>query len=515
MARDKFTKDVINSLRNRVANRCSNPKCRVPTTGPAGKYKINNIGIAAHITAASPKGPRYDPSISSIDRSSFDNGIWLCANCSVDIDKDTEKYTVTLLKEWKYESERFARQELGKKLPDNNETIDTVAEALTGFPKRYISTAIKNVHQASNISLEGLDPRFEVSSTFMRGLTSFELIAKEPVLLSIDVNKESISKFIEKRKKLIEQGEDISFKSEELSLKGSRLIDELFGNLSGTIKISPKKVKATQKLWLVEDGTNSREIFDDIHGDISFGTKALTFNGYACNGLFNFKYSRTFEKDSNNTKLSILLDYSQWEGKRVNDLSYFEKLYDFFIKIEDGWTLFTSLEYNGLRILSSEGLNVSKWENALNINNLLHYTHCCRLIASHFNKEIKFKANVSCTPDEYDLVSSTADIVSGIYSFSDISMIKENLITKMIVDESLQNLALLEGLTSPTSFKMIQRKKETLNLFNTPLELPDQVILVENVLPQIDIAIDKIQPNESLRIEWLPQKEFKIHVGFE
>src|SRR4051812_16178668 len=41
--------------------RCSNPACRKPTSGPLeDPAKAINIGVAAHITAAAPDGPRYN-----------------------------------------------------------------------------------------------------------------------------------------------------------------------------------------------------------------------------------------------------------------------------------------------------------------------------------------------------------------------------------------------------------------------------------------------------------------------
>ena len=147
MARDNFNKPVIEKLKSRVAHRCSNPTCRVPTSAPSNDDNVNNIGIAAHICAASPKGPRYDKSMTITERKSIDNAIWLCANCSIDIDRDEERYTVGFLKNWKEQAEKSARSELGKRLPSNNDTIDTVAIALTGFPKNYMANAISNVHK--------------------------------------------------------------------------------------------------------------------------------------------------------------------------------------------------------------------------------------------------------------------------------------------------------------------------------------------------------------------------------
>lgn len=37
-------------------------------------------GIAAHITAAAQGGPRYCSTLSAEERSSIDNGIWLCVD---------------------------------------------------------------------------------------------------------------------------------------------------------------------------------------------------------------------------------------------------------------------------------------------------------------------------------------------------------------------------------------------------------------------------------------------------
>ena len=71
-----------------------------------------NVGIAAHITAASPGGPRYCASMTTNERSSIDNGIWLCSNCSAMIDKDKKKYTVDLLHEWKRQAEKNASDEI-------------------------------------------------------------------------------------------------------------------------------------------------------------------------------------------------------------------------------------------------------------------------------------------------------------------------------------------------------------------------------------------------------------------
>jgi tetratricopeptide (TPR) repeat protein len=63
------------------------------------------VGVAAHITAASPGGPRYDAALSGAERSAALNGIWLCQTCSKLIDSDLSRYTADLLRQWKTRAE--------------------------------------------------------------------------------------------------------------------------------------------------------------------------------------------------------------------------------------------------------------------------------------------------------------------------------------------------------------------------------------------------------------------------
>ncbi|MBI4589954.1 MAG: hypothetical protein HY725_14060 [Candidatus Rokubacteria bacterium] len=106
MARDDFTKQTQDILAKRVGVRCSNPSCRKLTTGPRTEsHHIVNIGVGAHITAASPGGPRYGPSLTPQQRQSPENGIWLCQNCAKLVDNDRLRYPAELLRGWKAQAE--------------------------------------------------------------------------------------------------------------------------------------------------------------------------------------------------------------------------------------------------------------------------------------------------------------------------------------------------------------------------------------------------------------------------
>ena len=108
--RDDFSEGTKRTLADRAGWRCSFPNCGQFTLGPSNtdlEKKINN-GIAAHISAAAENGPRFDPTMTTEQRKSLDNGIWMCRNHGNLIDADFNTYTVQQLKEWKIQAENFA-----------------------------------------------------------------------------------------------------------------------------------------------------------------------------------------------------------------------------------------------------------------------------------------------------------------------------------------------------------------------------------------------------------------------
>jgi hypothetical protein len=112
--RDDFPASVQRTLAQRVAFRCSNPACEVATSGPHGEHDRSvNIGVAAHITAASPNGPRFKAQLTAEQRCAADNGIWLCQNCAKLVDNDVPTHSLQLLRMWKTRAEDKARHELG------------------------------------------------------------------------------------------------------------------------------------------------------------------------------------------------------------------------------------------------------------------------------------------------------------------------------------------------------------------------------------------------------------------
>jgi hypothetical protein len=111
--RDDFSKQTIAEIAKGVGYRCSNPECDRPTVGAnATQDGTITIGVAAHICAASPGGPRYDGAQTREVRRSAANGVWLCQSCGKLVDADPAKFTVEKLTQWKQQAQKRAFRDL-------------------------------------------------------------------------------------------------------------------------------------------------------------------------------------------------------------------------------------------------------------------------------------------------------------------------------------------------------------------------------------------------------------------
>jgi hypothetical protein len=111
--------------------------------------KAVNVGVAAHITAASPGGPRYDESLPQEERRGASNAIWLCHICAKLIDSDIPRFPTDLLRKWKQ---------------------DAIERAFTA-----IATSGSGNHRRGAIVLEldDTDREFLLESPNVRGVSAF------------------------------------------------------------------------------------------------------------------------------------------------------------------------------------------------------------------------------------------------------------------------------------------------------------------------------------------------------
>jgi hypothetical protein len=153
--RDEFKQSVRNAVAARVGHRCSNPDCGAVTSGPGTTPGSTvNVGVAAHITAASPGGARFDPTLSNEERAAASNGIWTCQTCAKLIDSDVEAYPVDLLRRWKAEAEGRADRMLRARVGSLSEPLDLAVPALDSEKSllSYANTSVGQIGRTQEMS---------------------------------------------------------------------------------------------------------------------------------------------------------------------------------------------------------------------------------------------------------------------------------------------------------------------------------------------------------------------------
>ncbi len=160
--RDDFTRPTKEILAKRVGYLCSH--CSKPTIGANENInKITIIGVAAHITAASSGGPRYDDTMQPEQRRNIDNGIWLCSNCATLIDKDSQKYTVDIIRQWKINAEEESRKRLNGEIMNQPLgspylEVDLLWQFSSRSPRGYSNKNPIEMHEGRPVIVVGNNP---------------------------------------------------------------------------------------------------------------------------------------------------------------------------------------------------------------------------------------------------------------------------------------------------------------------------------------------------------------------
>jgi hypothetical protein len=168
--RDNFRTKTKNILASRVAYFCSFPGCNRITIGPGSKNSehVISIGEAAHIHSAAPNGPRNNPSLTPEQRSSVDNGIWMCKTHSRLIDADEINYSAETILKWKIDKENSIRRRL------ENLEQETIHEPLT-----LVMFSIKLIIECKWVYVSEESWKFEIYNFIEGDLTSlYEYINK-------------------------------------------------------------------------------------------------------------------------------------------------------------------------------------------------------------------------------------------------------------------------------------------------------------------------------------------------
>jgi hypothetical protein len=177
MTRDEFRAADRDAIAMAAGHRCSSPFCRRLTSRPrpGRRDAAFDFGRAAHITAAAPGGPRYDSAVSASQRSSAENGIWLCPTCADLVDRAPEWFTVETLRSWK----ELAELEAIRDARASSSALEDAIHALERAASELVELAAEEKRSLSGVSPLATDS--ELSDDERRDLwwqRSQELVAE-------------------------------------------------------------------------------------------------------------------------------------------------------------------------------------------------------------------------------------------------------------------------------------------------------------------------------------------------
>ncbi|GAB5478545.1 MAG: hypothetical protein Marn2KO_20120 [Marinobacter nauticus] len=505
--RDNFSKKVIRTLREQVSYRCSNPECRVITAAPGDTEDgVNRVGQAAHISAASPSGPRYDKNMSAKERASENNGIWLCNICAKKIDNSPSEYPVETLKNWKTTALRKAKSELGKPIPDEDYVVNVLSTAISGASYSSLppQTAISNIHMAAAQGLSKKYPGFSFQTSYDSRGTKIHITPEYQEDLEFSFIAQNPEEATEQYFRLLRTGKPASFKIK--SLKFGEL-DSLFQALNeedATISIASQiKKDSIMKLGVIDDSSKPY-FFDDIKGQCHLGTDGFFFEGSACSDII---IASTVIEKSGTTKesLNIRFDYSKWNDMPFRSLPYIRKLKSFSDKLMSSSKVTIDLEIEGLKVFEGQSNpNDFQRENL----EIIELAWCAREVCVELDKEILFKLN--------DLSISDQNNIYKLYELLNFKRRKDLESEKSLEITFIADVYNLEEFNEmvrrPNTEVLINdHQQKYLEILGQKIEIPEITQIFKSVSAEI---IEEITKDRTYRVHLKPLKGFEFWEGF-
>lgn len=510
--RDNFSSAVIKILERRVNAKCSAPECRVPTSGPTkSPGKANNVGVAAHITAAAPGGPRYDAALSSEQRASIDNAIWLCASCSTKIDKDTDKYTVQLLNEWKRGAEAHAEEEFGKAPLSRQDYLVLESLALGRLKKNQLSDAVSRIGRLTTSEMEKLDPRFSVDVGYNAGTTSYTFHAKEPVSMTLGVTPSFASEFQRKYAELVEHGKDVEIASEAIWFEGSPLfaqeVDRKGKLVISTHARKPAVVKCTF------EGAAGQFAVDDVHGELVGGAESVTFKGKLFGGIIELtiKVMRSPTAETRCTA-GTTIDFSSWNGRSVRSLPYFEKAKEFYASMQRQERLEARIEIEGQPVIAVSGVLGIDSENDEKSYWIFRHLRNARALLKLAGQDAIFYDNFSVDPEQIKLIEEVYQTLFSQAGLKGKKLGVTSLTVTLSPDVNIEEVKKMGE--APGAVKYEREFDIALNLFGHVIHRPKIQVIHTSAKMQRSGRANKIKPGGSYKFKICPTDECEFLSSF-
>lgn len=486
--RDNFSKSVKLELFKRVNGRCSNPDCNAPTTGPkSNASKSVSVGDAAHITAASAGGPRFDRSLTNKERKSIENAIWLCKICAKLIDSDEEKYSVSVIHNWKNLSEARADREIGR---------PSIEVELSR--KNQITSTVRNLLKIQEDRLNSLDSRLNLSISFKNGEPFYEIFPKET--MSFSMSFRSPDKDLAKRfNEFFDYGSPLDVRVDELRIEGSKLLEEITKTSnSGRLTLNGRAVIGRLTLeGEISDGTFF-SYSDSVV--LRHGRKAVVCETESTISPIKIRFEISIGANKKNTgRVQFGLDFAKWEGHKISALPDF-----YCIRFLFGEEKFTRLRVNCVvnekPLFSGNIIRDKLVGEALNVRNTVVFINQIVELSKHYKIDPVFTGLRSLSEEQISKIQFIYEVIKN--NGKDLVVKNERIFANMTLNKSEFNSERFKSLKGLSDMTIVEQS-DVLEIFGVSVKTGYLTCKAVNFSLITEIDLEKSNDGDEIKLEWV------------
>jgi hypothetical protein len=84
---------------------------------------------------------------------------------------------------------------------------------------------------------------------------------------------------------------------------------------------------------------------------VVIGTSSMTFEGNTCDNIISIRYRLNHHQPGiSDSNFTFSLNFKEWDNKDITSLPYFDSIYEILNKINEGWLLNTSMDFEGKKL---------------------------------------------------------------------------------------------------------------------------------------------------------------------
>ncbi|TVO50572.1 hypothetical protein [Denitromonas halophila] len=446
------------------------------------------------------------------ERSSIENGIWLCSNCATKIDVDEQRYPIDLLIAWKRKAEDRAAAESGRP-PSVHSSSLLLASVFGAMPTKDALNGIPNVHDAADSFLNSIDPRLRVRTSYVDSQLTCEVRALENVPAKIFVPPSIRENWASGFDQLINHGKDVALPADGIEITGSPLFDALFSSIKLTdVKITrDNKKPAILKFEMFNTESGQHEQFYDFVGYASAGNTSVFFDGSACSKLLRATVNFPHQEPTGSAALGISIQYPVWNDRNVNELPYFEKIHSFFEHLRSH-NLKLTLEIQGLHIATLEGNLFNNSDQIRTTLSILHYVSYARKISSYMDRPVVFSSGYTISEYFFKELFDAVETINGVRAY-DRSSITSNPSLNIVANDDCDNISFLRNIKNYT---IVYRELENRRIFpfGQEISMPQLEMRLDDVTPVLRKDASTISAGDVVHIELIMNENFRLSFNY-